>query len=142
MAITEQVYACIEGMFDAQMNLDANGAMSFMADTHCIWNVQAGDLSDPTIWKAGPFVSRSELNDWMAKQKSYEVKFKYLHTDIWEAPDSSKRTAVVVIEETGKVIFSDGAIREWNEVVNLWALAEIAGTCKITGSMHHIGESA
>ena len=29
MAITEQVYACIEGMFDAQMNLDANRVVAW-----------------------------------------------------------------------------------------------------------------
>ena len=142
MAIIEQVHACIEGMFNAQINRDVDGAMSFMADSHCIWNVRAGDLSDPTIWKAGPFVSRIELKEWMAKQQSYEVKYKYLHTDIWEAPDKSRRTAIAVVEETGKAVFNDGNIREWKEVVNLWALAEIDDTWKITGSMHHIGESA
>ena len=142
MSNIEQVHACIDGMFNAQINGDVDGALSFMADSHCIWNVRAGDLSDPTIWKAGGYATRIELKEWLSKQQSYNVQYKYLHTDIWEAPDKSRRTAIAVVEETGKAVFHDGNIREWTEVVNLWSVAEIDGTWKVTGSMHHVGESA
>ena len=142
MSTTEQVHACIQGMFDALSNLDIDNAVSFLADTHCVWNVRAGDLSDPTIWKAGHYGQRADFKDFMAKHKSWKVRFKHLHTDIWEDPEGSKRTAVVVLEESGNAVFNDGHTHEWNEVRNLWALAEINGTWKITGSMHHIGESA
>ena len=141
MTAEEEVHACVQGMFDALMHLDADRAMSYMADTHCIWNVRAGDLSDPTIWKAGPFAQRFEMPDYVAKHKSYEVKFESLHTDIWQSPDGTKRTAIMVVKETGKSVLKDGKTHEWNGVVNLWSVVEIDGIWKITGSMHHIGEA-
>ena len=136
MSNIEQVHACIDGMFNAQINGDVDGALSFMADSHCIWNVRAGDLSDPTIWKAGGYATRIELKEWLSNNQSYKCQYKYLHTDLHK----SGRTAIVVIEETGKAVSHDGRTHEWTEVVNLWSLAEIDGTWKVTGSMHHIGD--
>ena len=72
MSNIKQVYACIDGMFNAQINGDVDGALAFMADSHCIWNVRAGDLSDPTIWKAGGYATRIELKEWLSKQQSYK----------------------------------------------------------------------
>ena len=81
------------------------------------------------------------MPDYVAKHKSYEVKFESLHTDIWQSPDGTKRTAIMVVKETGKSVLKDGKMHEWNGVVNLWSVAEIDGIWKITGSMHHIGEA-
>ncbi len=126
-------------MFDALMHLDADRKCPIWPTLIAYEIIRAGDLSDPTIWEAGPFAQRFEMPNYVAKHKSYEVKFESLHTDIWHSPDGTKRTAIMVVKETGKAVLQDGKTHERSEVVNPWSKAEFDGSWKITGSMHHIG---
>ena len=137
---SQEVQQVIRRYHQAISDDDTTAALDCLGDSHLTVCLEAGSTTDPTVWQAGGYRTREDMRRLYAasadaEDSVYTTAIDFLHTHL------RGNSAVVVTRETGSSMFG-GKKQVWEDVLNLWCLAQIEGRWRIVGSMHHIGDPA
>ena len=119
---TQAIQQVISRYHQAITDQDADAAINCIGTTY----LRFGKMEDQ--WRAG-FNNHGEWADQFRSglPSDYTNSIEFMNTNVEE------NTAVVVTKETGS-----GGAGSWEDVTNLWFLAQQEGEWKIVGSGHFI----
>ena len=107
---------------------DPQGAMAYLSSQY--FTMGPGPAEDPHRWGIGR-MPKALWKKWF-KEASYKNKLAFLHSEI------NGDLAIAVASESGKITMPDGEGHKWDGAVNVWCLAKVKGSWKITSSVHGI----
>ena len=135
---TDDVHGVIRRYHQAITDGDTAAALDCLGDGHLTICLEAGSTTDPTVWQAGGYRTREDMRRLYAasgagETGAYRNSIEFLHTHV------RGNAAVVVTRESGSSTF-EGVEQTWEDVLNLWCLAQVDESWRIVSSMHHIGD--